>query len=399
MDSVSPVTLDLNKEKGHCSNSAVVFDTSFLRRQAKIPESFVWPLSERPHPLEELEVPVVDLRGLFDGDETSISHAADAVRSACVRHGFFQVINHKVDAKVSSDALDAAGDFFKLPQSTKLRARRQPGSAWGYVGAHADRFASKLPWKETLTFGYDYSERRDGVLDYFTSKLGEGFEPMGYDASLTLSRGRIPIERERFVKQEGVPEVLRGHEGAVAVGHGAAGDQSGRGTGVLQAVLRGRELHHEVQQLPAVPRARAGAGDGASLRSHRADDSAARPSRRPAGVHGGQMAGRSPRPARAGHQHRRHALSNGRYKSCLHRAVVNSERERLSLAFFVCPRGDRVVRPPRELLLLEEEEEAVPRAFPDFTWAELLEFTQTHYRADTTTLQSFARRRFLASSP
>ncbi|CAL9121950.1 unnamed protein product, partial [Musa textilis] len=179
MDSVSPVTLDLNKEKGHCSNSAIVFDTSFLRRQAKIPESFVWPLSERPHPVEELEVPVVDLRGLFEGDEASISCAAEAVRAACVRHGFFQVINHKVDAKVSGDALDAAGEFFKLPLSTKLRARRQPGSAWGYVGAHADRFASKLPWKETLTFGYDYGERRDGVVDYFTSKLGEGFEPMG----------------------------------------------------------------------------------------------------------------------------------------------------------------------------------------------------------------------------
>ncbi|CAN6346782.1 unnamed protein product, partial [Urochloa humidicola] len=44
------------------------------------------------------------------------------------------------------------------------------------------------------------------------------------------------------------------------------------------------------------------------------------------------------------------ALSNGRYRSCLHRAVVHRERERRSLAFFLCPRDDRVVRPPPSLI-------------------------------------------------
>ncbi|CAL9186938.1 unnamed protein product [Musa hybrid cultivar] len=379
MDSVSPVTLDLNKEEGHCSNGAVVFDTSFLRRQAKIPESFVWPRNERPHPLEELEVPVVDLRGLFEGDEASIGRAAEASRAACVRHGFFQVINHKVDAKVSGDALDAAGDFFKLPLSTKLRARRQPGSAWGYVGAHADRFSSKLPWKETLTFGYDYGERGDGVVDYFTSKLGEGFEPMGRvyrryceamkDLSLSIMELlgiSLGVGREYYRQFfEDGSSIMRCNsyppcqEPELALGTGPHCDPTAL-TILLQDQVGGLQVFTEGKW------------------------QAVRPVRSALVINIGDTF---------------MALSNGRYKSCLHRAVVNSERERLSLAFFVCPRGDRVVRPPRELLLLLQEEEAVPRAFPDFTWTELLEFTQTHYRADTTTLQSFARRRFLASSP
>ncbi|RWW00377.1 hypothetical protein GW17_00036664 [Ensete ventricosum] len=76
------------------------------------------------------------------------------------------------------------------------------------------------------------------------------------------------------------------------------------------------------------------------------------------------------------------ALSNGRYKSCLHRAVVNRRRQRKSLAFFLCPREDRVVRPPPGEL-------GGARLYPDFTWAELLEFTQRHYRADMKTLHSF----------
>ncbi|KAF3773991.1 Sexual differentiation process protein, partial [Nymphaea thermarum] len=44
------------------------------------------------------------------------------------------------------------------------------------------------------------------------------------------------------------------------------------------------------------------------------------------------------------------ALTNGKYKSCLHRAVVKKESERRSLAFFLCPNKEKTVRPPEELL-------------------------------------------------
>jgi isopenicillin N synthase-like dioxygenase len=63
--------------------------------------------------------------------------------------------------------------------------------------------------------------------------------------------------------------------------------------------------------------------------------------------------------------------------------VVHREQERRSLAYFLCPRHDRLVRPP-------SSPAPAPRLYPDFTWADLMRFTQRHYRADNRTLDAFA---------
>ncbi|KAJ3671650.1 hypothetical protein LUZ60_007729 [Juncus effusus] len=78
------------------------------------------------------------------------------------------------------------------------------------------------------------------------------------------------------------------------------------------------------------------------------------------------------------------ALSNGLYKSCLHRAVVNRDSDRKSIAFFICPKEEKVIRPHDSLAWPNGK-----RLYPDFTWSELLDFTQNCRRSDDRTLEFF----------
>uniref|UniRef100_A0A6V7QV07 Fe2OG dioxygenase domain-containing protein n=1 Tax=Ananas comosus var. bracteatus TaxID=296719 RepID=A0A6V7QV07_ANACO len=182
---------NLDKEKSTVDTNGsvdrvIAFDPSALRHQRKIPAAFIWPSIDAASTDDDgLAVPAVDLSGFAGGDAAATARAAAQVRAACGAHGFFHVIGHGVDACLARDALSCMAGFFALPRARKLRGRgrgsRSAGSAmWGYAGAHAERFTCMLPWKETLSFGYRELGGDRGVVDYFTSNLGEEFESMGW---------------------------------------------------------------------------------------------------------------------------------------------------------------------------------------------------------------------------
>lgn len=168
-------------QKGNNNNHGVfIFDSSLLEKQTRIPRQFIWPNSDLVfQSREELNEPIIDLYGFINGDEVATKHAADLIKLACLNHGFFQVVNHGIDKHLISAAHYHIEAFFNLPVNHKLKARKKPGSTWGYSGAHADRFSSKLPWKETLSFGFNDNSEDSVVLNYFLSVLGKDFEQTG----------------------------------------------------------------------------------------------------------------------------------------------------------------------------------------------------------------------------
>ncbi|WOL12903.1 Isopenicillin N synthase [Canna indica] len=371
--SLPPPASDLNKGKSpsNSDNHVIVFD-SRLWKQPKIPSAFVWPPSERPPVVDELHIPVVDLQGLFDGDETSIQRAAEAVRTACVTHGFFQVINHRIDAAISRDTFAVAEEFFNLPLSDKMKVPKQSGSTWGYAVAHAERFSHKLPWKETLTICYDDSKNGEDIVDYFTFKMGDEFQTMG-----TTYQRYCKTMNDLSLK---IMELL-----GISLGVGRVWFRDFFEDGLSTM----RCNNYPPCQEPELTLGTGPHSDPTSLTILQQDDVAGLEV-----LSEGKWQFVNPIPdalvVNIGDTFM--ALTNGIYKSCLHRAAVNKDKVRRSVAFFMCPRSDKVVQPPRELLVGSGGGEEAPRAYPDFTWKELLEFTQTHHRADTTTLQYFTEK-------
>ncbi|XP_065869397.1 gibberellin 20 oxidase 1 [Euphorbia lathyris] len=345
---------------------SIVFDAKQLRYQSNIPQQFIWPDDEKPiMNAKELPVPHIDLGGFLSGDPVAAMEASKLVGEACQKHGFFLVVNHGVDRRLINDAHKYMDKFFELPLPEKQKSQRKTGEHCGYASSFTGRFSSKLPWKETLSFLYTAQQNSPNLVqEYFQNTMGESFSDFGkvYEEycesmsslslgimellgmSLGVSKGHF---REFFEENDSIMRLNYYppcQKPDLTLGTGPHCDPTSL-TILHQDQVGGLQVFVDDEWRSITPNFDAfvvNIGDTFM------------------------------------------ALSNGRFKSCLHRAVVNSETTRKSLAFFLCPKSDKIVRAPEKLV-----DKYYPRIYPDFTWPMLLEFTQKHYRADMRTLEKF----------
>lgn len=85
---------------------------------------------------EEKYIPTIDLSDYFSpSSPSSRQKLTEQVRTACLEHGFFQVVGHGVPLDVQRRMLDACKAFFDLPRPAKVQLSLKKYS-WrrGYEG-------------------------------------------------------------------------------------------------------------------------------------------------------------------------------------------------------------------------------------------------------------------------
>ncbi|KAJ4727067.1 putative Gibberellin 20-oxidase [Melia azedarach] len=349
------------------NGQSLVFDASHLQFESSIPSEFIWPDHEKPSlEPQELVIPPIDLRSFLSGDPLAIAKTTQLVNEACRKHGFFLVVNHGIDSKLITKAHEYMDFFFGMPLSEKQKAQRKLGEHCGYASSFTGRFSSKLPWKETFSFRYCTDAESSDIVDkYIVSKMGEDFRQFGElyqeycEAMSKLSLETMELFGTSLgVDREYFREFFKDNDSIMrlnyyppcqkpdlALGTGPHCDPTSL-TILHQDQVGGLQVYVDEQW---------------------------------------QFVRSNPEAFVVNIGDTFMALTNGIYKSCLHRAVVNSTKARKSLAFFLCPKMDKVVTPPTGLIDAEN-----PRLYPDFKWLNLLEFTQKYYRADIHTLNAFS---------
>ncbi|XP_042408708.1 flavanone 3-dioxygenase 2-like [Zingiber officinale] len=296
--------------------------STISRKLRSLPASYVRPESQRPRlheVISDAAIPTVDL-GSPDQHQI-VAQIADA----CTHYGFFQVVNHGVGNKSMRLMMEVAQEFFQLPAeekaklysddpakkirlSTSFNIRKETVRNWrDYLRLHCYPLEDFTPeWPSNP------SSFKEVVSDYCKEVRGLGFRLLGL---ISLSLG---LEEEYMVK-----------------------------------VLGEQEQHMAINYYPKCPAPDLTYG----LQAH-TDPNALTILLQDHTVDGLQIRKDDKWIAVGSHPHsfiinigdQLQALSNGRYKSVWHRAIVNANKDRMSVASFLCPSNRVLISPPEKLL-------------------------------------------------
>ncbi|KAA8525067.1 hypothetical protein F0562_007069 [Nyssa sinensis] len=309
-----------------------------------VPSNYIRPISDRPNLIDVLQtsqtsIPLIDLDALNGPNH---SHIIKQIGLACQQHGFFQIKNHGIPETMISNILGIAREFFRLPESERLKNYSYDPSKTTRLSTSFNVKTEKVSnWRDFLRFHchplQDYVHEwptnppsfREEVAEYCSSVRRLVLTLLeAISESLVLDRDYINKKLGKHAQHMAMnyyppcpqPELtygLPGHTDPNLI------------TILLQDDVPGLQVLTDAKWVAVNPI----------------------PNTFIVNI-GDQM----------------QVLSNDRYKSVLHRAVVNCNKERISIPTFYCPSPDAVIGPAPELI-----DDDHPEVYRNFTYQEYYE--------------------------
>ncbi|KAH7675110.1 (S)-norcoclaurine synthase protein [Dioscorea alata] len=262
------------------------------------------------------DIPVIDLSLLSNGDEIELQK----LDLACRDWGFFQIINHGIEAQILQEVKENSAKFFELPIEEKTKFSMASDDVQGFGQVYVVSEEQKLDWADLFilvvyptkfrkwTFWPTTPPEFIKAIEAYSSEANRVAKELFGSLSILLG-----MEKESLLKlHDEVMQALRiNYYPTCSMPDKVIGVSPHSDTSTLTVLLQddevtGLQIRHSGGWVPVKPIPNAlvlNVGDVLEV------------------------------------------LSNGKYKSIEHRAMTNENKVRMSIASFMCPQDDVQIEP------------------------------------------------------
>lgn len=291
---------------------------------ASIPKRFVRSDLPKSNTNSETEIPVIDMQKLLSEDDLTNSEL-QKFDSACKEWGYFQLINHGVSTSLLEKLKLQIQYFFDLPLEEKRQLDHDSGALEGFGQSYVLSEEQKLDWSDMFSMVMLPTYLRNTqlfpklpaqlseTLDAYSAEMKSLGMEILYQMAKAL--GMKPEEVTELF-DEGMQSLRMNYyppcpEPELAIGIRPHADCGGLTILFQVSDVDGLQVQKDGTWVPVVPLPNAlivNSGDILEI------------------------------------------LTNGIYKSAEHRATVNTDKSRLTVATFLSPKADCIIAPASSLI-------------------------------------------------
>ncbi|XP_071732755.1 jasmonate-induced oxygenase 2-like [Rutidosis leptorrhynchoides] len=311
-----------------------------------IPNRYIKPLTERPcitRSNDNLNIPVIDLFGLINGDNATQKAIMDEISIACREWGFFQVVNHGINDELVDEVREVWREFFHQPIEVKQEYANTPKTYEGYGSRIGIQKGAILDWSDYYFLNYLPSNLKDHkkwpsqppFLRDTTEEYSKKIVKLG-KIMLKVFSSNLGLQKDYLQNAFGGDDIgacLRVNiypkcpQPDLTLGLSSHSDPGGMTFLLPDEHVSGLQVRKDGEWITVKPAPHAiivNIGDQIQV------------------------------------------LTNAIYKSVEHRVIVNPNKERVSLAYFFNPKSDVLIEPATELVTLKTPALYQPMTFDDY---------------------------------